>query len=456
MKKKINILIIASLAALITLSIIQYYLISNTFQLKKDTFIKEVKSQLKFIEVNERLESLDDSYNDLISDLLKDYQGGQLPREKLLSKVKDFNDSLNVEFISYFENTLKERNFPYNVNYQEQIISAIIMKPNANDTILSPKNNSILLFGIALDPKTRIDFNSNKWTSNSFSEDDVLAVNQSLHFEIRSNSYIDIPEWRFEVLKEMSGLLLLSVMSILTVILLFIYALSSFIKQKKVADIKTDFINNITHELKTPLATLSVATTAMQKETILSNRELLKTTVQTVNRQRNRLQNLIDQVLNNSLGFRDIKLKIEEVSSNELLQNLISDYQLTNDTIRIDTQLALTDTILSIDKFHMTTAILNVLENGVKYGGQSIIVSSEKINGSFQIIIEDDGIGISKEEQKKVFDKFYRVGNTNVHNTKGLGLGLYYVSQIVKAHNGFIEIESPVKAGTKVTINIPI
>lgn len=456
MKKKINILIIASLAALITLSIIQYYLISNTFQLKKDTFIKEVKSQLKFIEVNERLESLDDSYNDLISDLLKDYQGGQLPREKLLSKVKDFNDSLNVEFISYFENTLKERNFPYNVNYQEQIISAIIMKPNANDTILSPKNNSILLFGIALDPKTRIDFNSNKWTSNSFSEDDVLAVNQSLHFEIRSNSYIDIPEWRFEVFKEMSGLLLLSVMSILTVILLFIYALSSFIKQKKVADIKTDFINNITHELKTPLATLSVATTAMQKETILSNRELLKTTVQTVNRQRNRLQNLIDQVLNNSLGFRDIKLKIEGVSSNELLQNLISDYQLTNDTIRINPQLALTDTTLSIDKFHMTTAILNVLENAVKYGGQSIIVSSEKINGSFQIIIEDDGIGISKEEQKKVFDKFYRVGNTNVHNTKGLGLGLYYVSQIVKAHNGFIEIESTVKEGTKVTINIPI
>ena len=458
MKRKINILIIAAIVALITLSSIQYYLISNTFQLKKDTFIKEVKSQLKFIEVNERLESLDDSHNALITEILENYQTGALPKEKLFSKMKQFNDSLNAEFESYFENTLKEKSFPYAVNFQEQIISAVILKPTGNDTILSPKSDGILLFGSPLDPKTRISFNSNQWTSNSLSEDDenLLEANRSLHFEIRSNSYIDIPEWRSAVLKQMTGLLSLSVISILTVILLFIYALSSFIKQKKVADIKTDFINNITHELKTPLATLSVATKTMQKEPVLGNRELLSTTIQTVDRQRNRLQNLIDQVLNNSLGFKDISLTTSVVSSNTLLQNLVTDYRLTNSSIQIKTQLETTDTPLTIDKFHITTALLNVLDNAVKYGGKSIIVSSKSFKDMFNISIEDDGMGISKEEQNKVFDKFYRVGNTDIHITKGLGLGLYYVHQIIKAHKGSITLESKVGAGTKININIPI
>ncbi|MDT7832412.1 HAMP domain-containing sensor histidine kinase [Flavobacteriaceae bacterium S356] len=458
MKRKINILIIASVAALITLSSIQYYLISNTFQLKKDTFIKEVKSQLKFIEVNERLESLDDSYNDLITDVLENYQNGTLPKEKLFSKVKQFNDSLNAKFETYFENTLKEKSFPYTVNFQEQIVSAVILKSTGNDTILSPKSDGILLFGSSLNPKTRISFNSNQWTSNSLSEDDerVLEATRSLHFEIRSHSYIDIPEWRYEVLKQMTGLLSLSVISILTVILLFIYALSSFIKQKKVADIKTDFINNITHELKTPLATLSVATKTMQKETVLSNRELLSTTVQTVDRQRNRLQNLIDQVLSNSLGFKDISLSTSLVSSNELLQNLITDYTLTNTAIKINMLLEPKDTSLTIDKFHITTALLNVLDNAVKYGGKSIVVSSKSSKNMFHISIQDDGIGIAKEEQNKVFDKFYRVGNTNVHTTKGLGLGLYYVHQIIKAHKGSVELDSTVGEGTKININIPI
>lgn len=458
MKKKINILIIASVAALITLSTIQYYLISNTFQLKKDTFIKEVKSQLKFIEVNERLESLDDSYNELITDVLENYHNGVLPKEKLLAKVKTFNDSLNEKFETYFKNTLKEKSFPYVVNFQEQIVSAVILHPAGNDTILSPKSKGILLFGSTLDPKTRIDFNANQWSSNSLSEDDnnMLEANRSLHFEIRSNSYIDIPEWRSEVLRQMTGLLFLSVISILTVILLFIYALSSFIRQKKVADIKTDFINNITHELKTPLATLSVATKTMQKETVLTDSKLLSATVQTVDRQRSRLQNLIDQVLNNSLGFKDITLKTETVSSKELLHNLVIDFKLTNTEIQITTEFEKNDTTLVIDKFHMTTALLNVLDNAVKYGGKSIMVSSKKDGNNFQVAIQDDGIGIARGKQEKVFEKFYRVGNTDIHTTKGLGLGLYYVRQIVKAHRGIVDLESKVGEGTKIYINIPI
>ncbi len=458
MKKKINILIIASVAALITLSAIQYYLISNTFQLKKDTFIKDVKSQLKFIEVNERLESLDDSHNELITDVLENYHNGLLPKEKLLAKVKTFNDSLNERFETYFENTLKERSFPYAVNFQEEIVSAVILKSTGNDTILSPKSEGILLFGSTLDPKTRIDFNSNKWSSNSLSEDDenILEANRSLHFEIRSNSYIDIPEWRSEVLKQMTGLLSLSVISILTVILLFAYALSSFIKQKKVADIKTDFINNITHELKTPLATLSIATKTMQKEAVRTDPKLLSATVQTVDRQRSRLQNLIDQVLNNSLGFQDISLTYATVSSHNLLHDLITDYTLTNADIELSTQLEATDTSLKIDKFHMTTALLNVLDNAAKYGGRSITITSKSSKDIFHISIKDDGIGIAKEEQSKVFDKFYRVGNTNVHNSKGLGLGLYYVHQIIKAHKGSITLESQPGVGAKININIPI
>lgn len=459
MKTKINILIIVSVIAIITLSAIQYYLISNTFQLQKDVYLKKVKKELKFIEMNERKDDWDEIYLSKTQELVKKYQKGSLSKEEIIYQFSQFKDSLNTNFMEYFNEGIKKSNLKFPVKYQQQITGVILLGNINNDTIISPKGDGFLLFGDQLNSKTRLGFNSGKWNSESISKQDkdsVLITEEKIHLEIRSNSYIDIPEWRSAVLKEMRGLLSLSILSILAVIGLFIYALSSFIKQKKMTDVKTDFINNITHELKTPLATLSIATKTLQEESVLQNKEVALSTVKTIDRQRNRLQNLIDQVLNNSLGFEEIILNRNNVSSKLFFQNLINDYKLSKGGVLVETYLEEKSTQLFIDKFHITTAILNVLDNAVKYGSNKLKIRTKSVDNYFQIRIEDDGIGIAKEHQKKVFDKFYRVDNVNIHNVKGLGLGLFYVYQIIKAHNGTVELNSIENQGTTITINIPL
>ena len=231
-------------------------------------------------------------------------------------------------------------------------------------------------------------------------------------------------------------------------------ALKALIKQKKVSDIKTDFINNITHELKTPLTTLSVSTKILTKKEIRENDQTFQTVLDTMNRQNLRLQNLIDQVMTNSLGHTEIELRKEKISSNVFLATTISDFNIAYPEIVINSDFTAA-TNLFLDKFHLTTAIVNVLENAVKYGCTNITVQATIQKSQFCISILDNGIGIPKNKQLLLFDKFYRVDEGNLHTTKGLGLGLYYVDQIVKAHKGSILVVSAPGKGAAFTISIP-
>jgi len=459
MKTTIKILIIASVIAIVILSIIQYYLISNTFQLQKDAYVKKVKKELRFIEINERKDDWDEAYLAKTQKLIKQYKKGIFSKEQLITQFSQFNDSINKDFMDYFNQKIQKSELKSPVKYQEKITSVVLLGNIMNDTIVSPKSDGFLLFGEVLNPKTKFGFNSGKWNSESISRkdgDSLLVTEEKIHLEIKSMSYIDIPEWRTAVLQEMIGILSLSILSILTVIGLFIYALSSFIKQKKITDVKTDFINNIAHELKTPLATLSIATKTIQEEKSVKDNAIVLSTVNTIDRQRVRLQNIVDQVINNSLGINEIVLDKTNVSSKLFLQNLINDYKLSKSSILVTACFNKLDTQLYIDKFHIATAILNVLDNAVKYGSNKLKVSTKTLDNYFKITIEDDGIGVAKEHRQKVFEKFYRVENTNVHDVKGLGLGLFYVHQIIKAHGGTVDLHSAKGKGTTIIINIPI
>jgi K+-sensing histidine kinase KdpD len=231
--------------------------------------------------------------------------------------------------------------------------------------------------------------------------------------------------------------------------------LKSLIQQKKISDIKTDFINNITHELKTPLATLAVSTKLLSRPQIAANPAHFNGLLETINRQNSRLQNLIDQVMTNALGHNDIDLQKEKTAMPDFLNMIISDFQIAFPKVEISTNFGNTKATLHLDRFHLTTAITNVLENAVKYGCQNITVSSVLKNNKFCIAIQDDGIGISKKNQALLFDKFYRVEQGNIHTTKGLGLGLYYVEQILKAHKGSIQIVSDLGKGATFNLTIP-
>jgi signal transduction histidine kinase len=254
----------------------------------------------------------------------------------------------------------------------------------------------------------------------------------------------------------MAFVLVLSLLSILTLITLFVIALKALIKQKKVSDVKTDFINNITHELKTPLATLGISTKILEQKNIRDNDESFNSIVNTISRQNNRLQSLIDQVMANSLAENEIELQKEKIETEVFLQTIVNDFKIGYPKIHIQTHFETQKTNLVLDKFHLTTALLNVLENSVKYGSNTITIKTKQIEDQFSISIEDDGIGISKNKQALLFEKFYRVEQGNLHNTKGLGLGLYYVAQIVKAHQGSVNVISDLGKGARFTILLKV
>ena len=159
--------------------------------------------------------------------------------------------------------------------------------------------------------------------------------------------------------------------------------------------------------------------------------------------------------MTNSLGFEEIELQKETLKINLLLQTIISDFHIAFPNVTIESNFNTSETTLSLDKFHLTTALNNVLENAVKYGCQNITIVTSIENSIFNISIKDDGIGIPKNKQSLLFEKFYRVEQGNLHNTKGLGLGLYYVDQIIKAHKGTIQVVSDLGKGASFTIRIP-
>lgn len=269
---------------------------------------------------------------------------------------------------------------------------------------------------------------------------------------------MDVVNWNTLLIKELSGLFIASSLLLLFVVALLYYSIQNLLKQKRLAEIKTDFINNITHELKTPLSTLSLATRTLTSD-YSTNKEIASEAIGVINRQNARLQKLIDQVLQSSLGYKEIKLHKEEVNASIFLKELVNDYKLSLETDAVvQTELDNTGILLMADVFYLSTAIINLLNNAIKYGGDTIIVRYGILREENMHIISvrDNGIGISEKYQKYIFDKFYRVGEKDVHTFKGLGLGLYYTSQIIKSHHGTISVESRVNKGAEFIIKLPL
>jgi len=264
--------------------------------------------------------------------------------------------------------------------------------------------------------------------------------------------YVSVIDWEMIIFERMKMILLLSLISILTLTTLFVIAIKALIKQKKVSDVKSDFINNINHELKTPLTTLGISAKLLERKDIRNNEEQFNSVLNTISRQNHRLQNLIDQVMANSLGKDGIELQKEIIEAESFLKAIVDDFKVAFPKVTIETHFNTKETPLVLDKFHLTTAILNVLENAVKYGSNTITIKTELIKKQFNISIKDDGIGISKNKHSLLFDKFFRVEQGNLHNVKGLGLGLFYVKQIIKAHQGTIGVISDLGKGSEFTI----
>lgn len=279
-------------------------------------------------------------------------------------------------------------------------------------------------------------------------------------YRIAYSFYVDTKHRKMTILRRMMPTFALSVFSILVVVWLFFITLRNWIRQKKLSEMKSDFINSITHELHTPLAAIIVANKTLQNDKVTVSREMVQPLTEVIERQSDRLKTLISQVLDITT-MSQVLLKKESHSIHALLDEILLDYKLRLSGAPVTLTLeknAARDEALA-DPFWFTTALLNILDNAIKYNRQdhkTITVTTWNDKKHLLIRIADNGIGMTAKTQQHLFDKFYRDTQMLSGTIKGLGLGLYYVKQAIDAHHWKIDIESREGEGSVFTITIPL
>ncbi len=244
------------------------------------------------------------------------------------------------------------------------------------------------------------------------------------------------------------------------IIVCFVYAIKVIIRQKKISEVKNDFINNMTHEFKTPISTVSLAIEALQDPDLLGQKSLRTRYLGIIKDENARLGQQVEQVLQAAaLDKKDFKLEVEPINLVDAVEEAKKHFELLVEKRggAIETDYQVQTGILEADPFHLNNILNNLLDNANKYSGDSpsIRVSVRERNDRYTLAIQDAGIGMSKEAQKRIFDKFYRVPTGNIHDVKGFGLGLSYVKTMVEAHKGSIQVESEPGQGSIFTINLP-
>lgn len=271
---------------------------------------------------------------------------------------------------------------------------------------------------------------------------------------------ISFPEKkRFLVLSFLMPILS-SIVFLLMIIVAFIVSFRIIFNQKKLSDMKTDFINNMTHELKTPIATISLASEMLKDKSISSIESSRMRYAGIIFEENKRLANHVEQVLQIArLEKGELQLNKEERDINGIIRSVVHHFDLISQDYSaiIETDLKANPSMLTIDEMHLTNAIKNLIDNALKYNDKNplVLISTHNDDKGIYISVKDNGIGLSKDNQKRIFEKFYRVQSGNIHDTKGFGLGLNYVKSIVDAHNGTITVESKLKEGTTFTIYLP-
>ncbi len=243
---------------------------------------------------------------------------------------------------------------------------------------------------------------------------------------------------------------------LLVVILFFGYAMFIILKQKRLSEIQKDFISNMTHEFKTPISTIAVASEVLQQPEIIKEPERLLNYATIINKENKRLKGQVERVLQlASLENDALELDRTKISVHKIITEVVSQFLISHTQGKIDFLANAKNDIIKADKHHFMNMIFNLIDNAIKYSTPpfEIVITTINKEGSLYIYIKDSGIGISESEQKLIFDKFYRVGTGNLHNAKGFGIGLSYVKLMTKEFGGSIRAESSVGNGSTFSMN---
>jgi two-component system phosphate regulon sensor histidine kinase PhoR len=246
---------------------------------------------------------------------------------------------------------------------------------------------------------------------------------------------------------------------ILLIVIFFSYTVHVMLQQKRLSEIRTDFVNNMTHELKTPISTIGLSADGISGALLTSNLDRVRSYVQIIQNENSRLKSQVERVLQiASLSPKKVALQHKEINLHELLQKAVDTFemQIQEAEGRISKDLLASNPNIKGDVVHITNVIYNLIDNAVKYTADSpqIHIRTSNKSGWFRLEIQDNGIGIDKDNQRMIFEKFYRVPTGNLHSVRGYGLGLFYVKTIVEAHKGKIQVTSEPGKGSTFSIEL--
>ncbi|MBJ2186297.1 HAMP domain-containing sensor histidine kinase [Paramuribaculum intestinale] len=253
---------------------------------------------------------------------------------------------------------------------------------------------------------------------------------------------------------------------IMTFVLLVVFVITIYLifRQKKLTDMKNDFINNMTHEFKTPISTISLAAQMLNDSSVRKSSNMLEHISNVINDETKRLRFQVEKVLQMSMFERQkATLKLQDVDANTIIENIIHTFKIKVEKYggHIEAVLKAEQSIIHVDEMHFTNVIFNLLDNAVKYRREDeslkLSVTTRDVSGGrLEVTVADNGIGIRREDLKKIFEKFYRVPTGNLHDVKGFGLGLAYVNKMVRELGGQITVESELGQGTRFIITLPL
>ena len=506
-KDRVKLIVILMSAAVIGLVAIQFYWLAHVVEIEEIRFERNVTDALNEaankLEGNEALEvvmetidndahqqnifthsesSAGSNENDVT--VIKKFGKGEDSAYTFKYIISDEDDSSDADTEIIADKEIKGKNIKVSLNSKvvwvnkkklvDKAVNKIISfgkRKKINERINEREIDSVLTAvlhskGIYTDYRFIVRNSKNKIIFHSKSNGKTVKYNFKVKLFpeefFRNPNYLllDFPHKKLYIVKSVGWLLLLSILLIGMIIAVFYKTIKMLLNQKKITEVKNDLINNITHEFKTPISTISLACEALNEPELVSDKNDVNKYSSVIKEENGRLKLLVENLLNSAaIEKGNYKLNKENADINKLIIDSADKFRSKIAELNGTLKMNLEKNILpiQIDPFHIGNVFNNLLDNAVKYSNNKpeIIISSDSHKNSVQIVFEDNGCGIEKKYQNKIFETFYRVPTGNIHDVKGHGIGLSYAKQMIEAHGGTILIESIKNKGSKFTIILP-